>query len=156
MSLGTFFWRFKRFVVAAGLPSDVLPLLAVGLLPGAADGHGVGGGVQGGAARAAVPRALHAAAASHHGLRQGRCRPPTGHSISTSKQQCLCASHKQHGWTDSFSVIVRYYFVTHVVRRWTCRHTCLRRLIVLVLHRFFTWIWGIFLRSCELNKKKNI
>jgi hypothetical protein len=57
--------------LCAGFAADVLPLLAAGLLPGAADGHRVGRGVQGRAARAALPRALHAAAAAHHGLRQG-------------------------------------------------------------------------------------
>lgn len=59
-----------RMLCRSGVSADVLPLLAAGLLPGSADGHGVGRGVQGGAARAALPRALHAAAAAHHGLRQ--------------------------------------------------------------------------------------
>lgn len=54
--------------MVAGFSAYVLPLFAAGILPGAADGDGVGRGVQGGAARAAVPRALHAAAAAHHGL----------------------------------------------------------------------------------------
>lgn len=59
------------YLCVTGLAADVLPLLAAGLLPGATDGHGVGRGVQGGAARAAVPSALYVAAAAHHGLRKG-------------------------------------------------------------------------------------
>lgn len=58
----------ETMCICAGFPADVLPLFPAGLLPGPADGDGVGRGVQGGAARAALPRALHTAAAAHHGL----------------------------------------------------------------------------------------